>query len=107
MAKIAVSLNFMKELCASHALMMQCAASAERLLGRDLPAGSPPPAERAELEATRMAGLFARLAEGFGRGVLLSDRLPDAAATAAEGLAAVAVECPVSPPIPKLHADPG
>jgi len=106
MAEIATSSPFRQELRATHALMMQCAATAERLLGRDRPAGSPRPVERAELEAARMAGLFARLAESFGRGALLSDRLPAAAVdTAAEGSAAV--ESTASPPAPKLHAAPG
>jgi hypothetical protein len=59
MAQIAYpSSPLTEELRAAHALMMQCAASAERLLGRDRPAGSPPPVERADLEAARMAGLF-------------------------------------------------
>jgi hypothetical protein len=106
MAQIAFPSPLTEELRAGHALMMQCAASAERLLNRDRPAGSPPPIERADLEAARMAGLFARLGESFGRGALLSGRLPAAAAdTAAEGSAAV--QSAASPPAPKLHAAPG
>jgi len=106
MPEVAFSTHFTQELRSAHALMMQCAASAERLLGRDRPAGSPRPVERAELEAARMAGLFARLGESFGRGALLSGRLPAAAVdTAAEGPAAV--ESAASPPAPRLHAAPG
>src|SRR5882724_9260000 len=89
MSEGAYSTRFTQQLRATHALMMQCAASAERLLGHDCPAGSPPPVERADLEAARMAGLFARLAEDFGQGALLSGRLPTAAVDAvAKGSAA-------------------
>jgi len=107
MAEIAVSSHFMQELRAGHALMMECAASAERLLDRDRPDGSPRPVERAELEAARMAGLFARLAETFGRGALLSGRLPAAALDAPAPHPAPVIKPARSAPAPKLHAAPG
>src|SRR4029453_1362937 len=73
----------LQELRTGHALMMQCAAAAERLLGYDRPPESPAPHPRAPEEAARMAALFARLGEGYGRVALWRARLPAAALAAA------------------------
>ena len=54
----------MLELCAGHALAMQCGARATQFLDRAAAAGWD---ERANLEALRMAGLTARLMEGVQR----------------------------------------
>jgi hypothetical protein len=101
-----VQIAFMQELRTGHTLMMQCAATAERLLGYDQPAGSPAPHARAEEEAARMAGLFARLGEGYGRAALLQHRLSAAALDKAVPSSAPASPAP-SASAPKLHAIPG
>jgi len=95
-----------QDLRIAHDLMMQCAATAERLLGHDRPAGSPAPHRHAQKEAARMAGLFARLGEGYGRVALLQARLPAAVLDAAVPNPAVAKPTPAAPK-PKFHAAPG
>jgi hypothetical protein len=106
MAQTAISSPFTQELRIGHALMMQCAATAERLLGYDRLAGSPAPHERAQEEAVRMAGLFARLRDGFGRAALLQARLPDTALDEFAQSPAAAKPAP-TPSASKLHAAPG
>jgi hypothetical protein len=77
MDKAAISSPFVQELrMGHHALMTECAAAAERLLGHNRPAGSPAPRQREQEEAVRMAGLFARLGDGFGRAALLRPAFP-------------------------------
>jgi len=106
MTIIATNGPFMQDLRSAHALMTGCAATAERLLGHNRPAGSPAPHQREPEEAVRMAGLFARLGDGFGRAALLQARLPAAALD--ESVPPLATVPPVpSAPAPKLHAAPG
>jgi hypothetical protein len=95
----------LQELRTGHALMMQCAAAAERLLGYDRPPESPAPHPRAQEEAARMAALFARLGEGYGRVALWRARLPAAALAAAVPNPGEAKLAPTAPK-PKLHAAP-
>src|SRR5262245_45330918 len=95
-----------QELRTGHSLMMQCAATAERLLGLHRPAGSAAPHLRAQQEAARMAGLFARLGDGFGRAVVLRARRPAAALEDSARHAAPGGPAP-SAPTPKLYAAPG
>jgi len=106
MDKAAISSPFVQELRTGHALMTECAATAERLLGRNRPAGSPAPHQREREEAVRMAGLFARLGDGFGRAALLQARFPAATLDKAAPSPAAAKPTP-SMPAPKLHAAPG
>jgi hypothetical protein len=106
MTIIATNGPFMQDLRSAHALMTECAATAERLLGHNRPAGSPAPHQREQEEAVRMAGLFARLGDGFGRAALLQARLPAAALD--ESVPPLATVRPVpSAPAPNLHAAPG
>lgn len=92
-----------EDLRIAHDLMMQCAATTERLLGRDWPPGSPPPHFRAQEEAARMAGLFAGLGEGYERAVLRQARLPVVGALGE----AASTSAAAPGPRPKLHAAPG
>src|SRR5262245_33650469 len=92
-----------QDLRIAHDLMMQCAATAERLLGEGGPPGSPAPHGQ---EAARMAGLFARLGEGCERVALLRARLPIVALGEAMPTPAAAKPAAL-PPAPKLHAAPG
>jgi len=97
---VQIASPIVQELRTGHALMMQCAAAVERLLGPGRSVGSPAPLARAQEEAARMGGLFARLGDGFDRAIRLG--VTDAAASnpAATG--------PTPPaPAPKLHAAPG
>jgi len=105
MSDIASPTPLLAQLRSSHALMMECAATAERLLGYDRPAGSPPTHQRAQEEAARMAGLFARLGEYFGRGAVLESILTNAAPVSPANPPAVAPAPSAS--AAKLHAAPG
>jgi hypothetical protein len=106
MIQVTISSPFMQELCTGHALMMQCAAAAERLLDQSQPIGSPAPQARAREEAVRMGGLFARLGDGLGRAFLLRGRLPAAALDRGVPAPAAARPTPAAP-APRLHAAPG
>src|SRR4029450_7253543 len=55
----------LQELRTGHALMMQCAAAAERLLAYDRPPRVGGAAPVSKEEAGGMAGLFVRLGEGL------------------------------------------
>jgi hypothetical protein len=97
----------MLELCAGHALAMQCGARASRFLDRAAAAGWD---ERANLEALRMAGLTARLMEGVQR--LVPRVRASAVAGSAPALASRPADAapagrPARPPVPKRHAAPG
>src|SRR5262245_58199887 len=98
-----IQASLLQELRTGHTLMMQCAATAERLLGHDLPAGLPASHVRAQEEAARMAGLFARLGAGYEQVALLRARLPGAAPVPSRAEAKLAPTAPK----PKLHAAPG
>ena len=98
------------ELASGHVLMMQCGASALRILDRLGSAGAAQLDVRAGDEAIRMAGLSARLMACHTTGVQLLHRLPPAArsaspAPALQPASGTAAEAPAA--VRKLHADPG
>ena len=105
-----LSSSLAQELLSGHVLMMQCGASALRILDRVSTGGTAQFDLRAGDEAIRMAGLSARLMRCHTTGVQLLHRLPP---TGQGGLSVLAVraassigaEAPAA--VRKLHADPG
>ncbi|MGE0119581.1 MAG: HGGxSTG domain-containing protein [Dongiaceae bacterium] len=97
------------ELAAGHALMMQCGASAVRILDLAKPADAASFDLRAGEEATRMAGLSSRLMRHTIPGFRLLGRLPAEARAAAlppAGQAAVAPAAAAPAANRKFHAAP-
>jgi hypothetical protein len=98
------------ELSSGHVLMMQCSASALRILDQ---VGTGATAQfdlRAGDEAIRMAGLSARLMRYHTTGVLLLRRLPLPAQPGASAPAprpTSGAKADAAPAVRKLHADPG
>jgi hypothetical protein len=95
----------MLELCAGHALAMQCGARASKFLDRAAAARCWD--ERANLEAVRMAGLTARLMDGVQR-LMLRRRDPAIDALSSSASIGFPQAAPrAGSPVPKHHAVPG
>ncbi|MCI0429508.1 MAG: hypothetical protein L0210_03050, partial [Rhodospirillales bacterium] len=110
MSNIALASPLARELLSGHVLMMQCGASAVRLLERARPDGAAQLDLRAGDEAVRMAGLSARLMRHHTAGVQLLRRLPPAVraaslAPAVQPASSTRAETPTD--VRNFHAAPG